>query len=107
MKVQGLNMAESQAERLKKELRFLKESYEAGIISEEEFKKGKDRIEKRLAEWGEGVVEQYNIKKEEVKQEDLVTYGKKAEKKQIAAKKVEKKIEEPEEETEEDVQKSK
>lgn len=55
-------MAESQAERLKKELRFLKESYEAGIINEEEFNKGKNRIESKLAEWGEGVVEEYGNK---------------------------------------------
>ena len=52
-------MAESQSDRLKRELRFLKESFEAGIISEEEFSKGKKRIEGKLAEWGEGVVEEY------------------------------------------------
>jgi hypothetical protein len=52
-------MAESQPDRLKRELRFLKESYEAGIISEDEFNKGKSRIEGKLAEWGEGVVEEY------------------------------------------------
>jgi hypothetical protein len=61
-------MAESQADRLKRELRFLKESYEAGIISEEEYNKGKTRIEGKLAEWGEGVVETYkrDDKKEEI-----------------------------------------
>ncbi|MBW2992180.1 hypothetical protein KY345_03105 [Candidatus Woesearchaeota archaeon] len=78
-------MAESQADRLKKELRFLKESYEAGIISEEEFKKGKKRIEDKLAEWGEGVVEEYEEdehtevkeeEKEEVKEEPKEEQGK-------------------------------
>jgi uncharacterized membrane protein len=61
-------MAESQSDRLKRELRFLKESYEAGIISEEEYNKGKNRIESKLAEWGEGVVETYkrDDKKEEI-----------------------------------------
>lgn len=63
-------MAESQAERLKKELRFLKESYEAGIISEEEFKKGKIRIEGKLAEWGEGVVEEYGSEVVEPEEEE-------------------------------------
>ena len=52
-------MAESQSDRLKRELAFLKESYEAGIISEQEYTKGKTRIEGKLAEWGEGVVEKY------------------------------------------------
>lgn len=44
-------MPESQVDRLKRELKFLKESFEAGIISEEEYTKGKKRIEKRLDEW--------------------------------------------------------
>jgi hypothetical protein len=57
-------MAESQSDRLKRELRFLKESYEAGIISEEEYNKGKTRIEGKLAEWGEGVVEKYGEKED-------------------------------------------
>ena len=40
----------AQKERLDQELRFLKESFEAEVISREEFEKGKDRIEKRLNE---------------------------------------------------------
>ena len=40
----------SQKERLEQELRFLKESFEAEVISREEFEKGKDRIEKKLRE---------------------------------------------------------
>lgn len=40
----------TQKERLEQELRFLKESFEAEVISEEEFKKGKDRIERKLKE---------------------------------------------------------
>lgn len=38
----------SQKERLEQELRFLKESFEAEVISKEEYEKGKDRIEKKL-----------------------------------------------------------
>ena len=40
----------SQKERLEQELRFLKESFEAEVISREEYEKGKDRIEKKLKE---------------------------------------------------------
>ena len=40
----------TQKERLEQELRFLKESFEAEVISKEEFEKGKDRIEKKLKE---------------------------------------------------------
>ena len=40
----------NQKERLEQELRFLKESYEAEVISREEFEKGKGRIEKKLKE---------------------------------------------------------
>ena len=40
----------NQKERLEQELRFLKESYEAEVISREEFEKGKERIEKKLKE---------------------------------------------------------
>jgi len=68
-------MPESQVDRLKRELRFLKESFEAGIISEEEFLKGKKRIEKRLEEWGEGLVEEYGKKPQpiqEVSTEDII-----------------------------------
>lgn len=40
----------TQKERLEQELKFLKESFEAEVISKEEFEKGKDRIEKKLKE---------------------------------------------------------
>ena len=40
----------TQKERLEQELRFLKESFEAEVISKEEFEKGSDRIEKKLKE---------------------------------------------------------
>ena len=40
----------NQKERLEQELRFLKESFEAEVISKEEFEKGKNRIEKKLRE---------------------------------------------------------
>ena len=40
----------TQKERLEQELRFLKESFEAEVISKEEFEKGKDRVEKKLNE---------------------------------------------------------
>ncbi|MBI2659085.1 hypothetical protein HYX05_03240 [Candidatus Woesearchaeota archaeon] len=40
----------TQRERLEQELRFLKESFEADVISKEEYEKGKDRIEKKLKE---------------------------------------------------------
>ena len=43
-------MDETQKERLEQELRFLKESFEAEVISKEEFEKGKDRIERKLKE---------------------------------------------------------
>jgi hypothetical protein len=68
-------MPESQVDRLKRELKFLKESFEAGIISEEEFLKGKKRIEKKLDEWGEGVIEEYGRKPQtiqEVSAEDII-----------------------------------
>jgi hypothetical protein len=72
-------MAESQADRLKRELRFLKESYEAGIISEEEYNKGKSRIEGKLAEWGEGVVEEY--KRDNIREtEDIIEEDKESDK---------------------------
>ena len=40
----------TQKERLEQELRFLKESFEAEVISKEEYEKGIDRIEKKLRE---------------------------------------------------------
>ena len=43
-------MDDNQKERLEQELNFLKESFEAEVISREEFEKGKNRIEKKLKE---------------------------------------------------------
>ena len=40
----------SQKDRLEQELRFLKESFEAEVITKEEFDKGKERIERKLNE---------------------------------------------------------
>jgi|GEM_PF-1928210 len=97
-------MAESQADRLKRELRFLQESYEAGIISEEEYNKGKNRIEGKLSEWGEGVVEKYGDEEKQIKeiiepeeknskgsakQEKLKIFEKKEDKKEIKRQKKE------------------
>lgn len=45
----------TQKERLEQELRFLKESFDAEVISREEYAKGKDRIEKKLREIEKGV----------------------------------------------------
>ncbi len=44
----------TQKERLEQELRFLKESFEAEVISKEEFEKGKNRLEKKLKDIGAG-----------------------------------------------------
>src|SRR3990167_10567544 len=43
----------TQKERLEQELRFLKESLDAEVISKEEFEKGKERIERKLKELSE------------------------------------------------------
>ncbi len=40
---------QTRRDRLEQELRFLKESFEAEIISKEEYEKGKDRIERKLS----------------------------------------------------------
>lgn len=53
----------TQKERLEQELRFLKESFEAEVISKEEYEKGKERIERKLKE----VQNVKEISKEEVK----------------------------------------
>ncbi|MBW2980241.1 gas vesicle protein GvpG [Candidatus Woesearchaeota archaeon] len=57
-------------ERLEKELRFLKESLEANIISEEEYEKGKDRIEKRLDEIGVDVEEKEELSEDKMVEEE-------------------------------------
>jgi len=43
-------MEKEQRERLEQELRFLKESLEADVISKEEYERGKERIERKLKE---------------------------------------------------------
>ncbi len=60
----------TQKERLEQELRFLKESFEAEVISKEEFEKGKDRIEKKLKELEslEGINEKQEAKEPEKKE---------------------------------------
>ena len=57
----------TQKERLEQELRFLKESFEAEVISKEEFEKGKDRIEKKLKE-----IKQSEEKEQVQKEEQIV-----------------------------------
>lgn len=58
-------------ERLEKQLRFLKESFESEIITKEEYIKGKERIEKKIKNVEE------EIKKEKEKQEEKVSEEKK------------------------------
>lgn len=58
----------NQRERLEQELRFLKESFEAEVISKDEYEKGKDRIEKKLNELG--TTPNNEEKAEEIKIED-------------------------------------
>ena len=57
----------TQKERLEQELRFLKESFEAEVISKEEFEKGKERIEKKLKEIKQ-LEEKEQVQKEEPKE---------------------------------------
>ena len=60
-----------QIERLEQELRFLKESFEAEVISKEEYEKGKDRIEKKLKELesSESVIKKQEAQEPEKKEE--------------------------------------
>jgi len=62
-----------QKERLEQELRFLKESLEADVISKDEYEKGKERIERKLNEIGETPIVKEEIieepKEEEPKEE--------------------------------------
>lgn len=62
----------TQKERLEQELRFLKESFEAEVITKEEFEKGKDRIEKKLNEIAKSVQNPKEGQKKEIaeKKED-------------------------------------
>jgi len=58
-------MYNEQKERLEQELRFLKESLEADVISKDEYEKGKERIEKKLEELAQSKEEKPEEKKEE------------------------------------------
>ncbi len=91
---------EEQKERLEQELRFLKESLDAGIISKEEYEKGRSRVEKKLKEIEEGVEE---VKKEGVVEEKVEEEGTREETKEevvVEEGMEEKKEEEKEEKTE-------
>lgn len=61
----------TQKERLEQELRFLKESFDAEVISKDEFEKGKDRVEKKLKEIQEQEPIPEKQQKEEQKKEDV------------------------------------
>lgn len=58
----------TQKERLEQELRFLKESFEAEVISREEFEKGKERIEKKLKEIDKITKEPYKEQNNELQE---------------------------------------
>lgn len=70
----------SQRERLEQELRFLKESFEAEVISKEEFEKGKDRIERKLKEIKANEKEAPQPKEEPKKEQDSAIEQKSGEK---------------------------
>ena len=62
-------------EKLEKELKFLKETYEAGIITKEEYEKGEKRIEERLNEPREDIrIEE--IPKEELEKKEMEEFAK-------------------------------
>ena len=77
----------TQKERLEQELRFLKESFEAEVISKEEFVKGKERIELKLKEINHEVkaspIEEIDEKK--VEKPEIAAQKPKEEKKDIKA----------------------
>src|SRR3989338_921575 len=60
----------TQKERLEQELRFLKESFEAEVISKEEFEKGSDRIERKLREIRASEPEKKEVQKGAPKSEE-------------------------------------
>lgn len=71
----------TQKERLEQELRFLKESFEAEVISKEEYEKGRERIERKLEETKSSATEhpspeqkeeQEKEKIEEIKSDELI-----------------------------------
>ncbi|MBI2653499.1 cell envelope integrity protein TolA [Candidatus Woesearchaeota archaeon] len=63
----------TQQERLEQELRFLKESFEAEVISKEEFEKGKERIEKKLKQIDKTAKKSVEEKPAEAKKEETNT----------------------------------
>ncbi len=91
-------MNNEQRERLEQELRFLKESLEADVISRDEYERGKERIEKKLEEVGERPEEE--PKEEVIGEEKEIKEEPKIEIKEIREEKP-RRIEEPEEEKEE------
>jgi len=69
-------MDKEQRERLEQELRFLKESLEADVISKDDYERGKERIERKLKEIEERpeekVEEEPKEEKEEIKEEPKI-----------------------------------
>lgn len=63
-------MDDNQKERLEQELKFLKESFEAEVISREEFEKGRNRVEKKLKEIRKQEQKSKEPKAEERKKEE-------------------------------------
>ena len=87
----------SEREKLEEELRFLKESFDIGVITEGEFETGKERIEKRLEHFGvmegrnQDLEEEIGVKEaeeisdvkiEDKKESQLTLEGKQAEEKE-------------------------
>lgn len=66
-------MDDEARKRLEQELRFLKESFEAEVISKEEFEKGKERIEKKLQGNGGNGIEPAESKEPEKKEAEAPT----------------------------------
>ena len=70
----AMDDSKTQKERLEQEHRFLRESFEAEVISREEYERGRDRIEKKLKEIKEsekGQIDEVNAKAQE-KADDIV-----------------------------------
>ena len=88
-------MSNEQKERLESELRFLKESLEADVISKDEYKKGKERIERKLKEIEEKLKE---TKIEEPEEQPLKEYIREEEEPEEEEKPLLEEKEEPEEE---------
>ncbi len=76
--------SKNQKERLEQELKFLKESFEADVISKEEFERGKIRIEKKLAE----IHDQITDSTEESKKQEEIDVAKLEESKSTQQKEI-------------------